>query len=397
MNISKLIEVVLLRWSQQVLHATYLIHMAPPRVDSSNGCLLAFQCKCGKRKDVRIVPAPCTTYSVWYIPNRVRVRSRSCFSYQLRPCRHFGRDICSLSEFLYFRCIGVERSQLTFCRDAASGRTGLALRSQPRTDPGMKYIARSSCCEFIPDILPWQKGQVGIWEFFQRRWRLRNKWAERLDNPRRKILENPESQKEDWFCKKVRNKNAFATFGQWFSDFRWFLREPFNGKFLQNHTLPCWPLKVYWLPLVPSTLGGSTCQQGGFPWRKYFISGCVRRSRNMDLWVLDLRVRPAAATLAAESGNLGIWKSWNFAPLASRIGLEQPSFQMAWDRTNQKLQGLKLKLKASVLTCRDLDCHLCEQIMRVTCWSVWNVEVFQGLENNKDSLRPIFSVGFWKR
>ena len=69
---------------------------------------------------------------------------------------------------------------------------------------------------------------------------------------------------------------------------------------------------------------------------------------------LDLRVCPAA------SGNLG------FCPLG--IEVEKQGFRTAWLITGQKFQGLGLKLKALILTFRDLSSHVCQIVMRVAGW-----------------------------
>ena len=87
-------------------------------------------------------------------------------------------------------------------------------------------------------------------------------------------------------------------------------------------------------------------QQRGFPLQKYFVPGCV--GRGLDL---DLRARPTPAPAA--SGNLEIWE---VCPLG--IGLEKPGVR---DITGQKFQGRGLKLKAFILTGRDLDRHLCQK------------------------------------
>ena len=62
-----------------------------------------------------------------------------------------------------------------------------------------------------------------------------------------------------------------------------------------------------------------------------------------------MRVRLAPAL----PGNLEILE---FRP--SGIGLEKPGSGMAWDITVQKSQGLRLLLKAFILTFRDLASHV---------------------------------------
>ena len=47
------------------------------------------------------------------------------------------------------------------------------------------------------------------------------------------------------------------------------------------------------------------------------------------------------------------------------IGLEKQGVRTAWDITSQKCQGVGLKMKAFILTFRDLTSHLCQEIMRV--------------------------------
>ena len=69
----------------------------------------------------------------------------------------------------------------------------------------------------------------------------------------------------------------------------------------------------------------------------------------------DLRVCPAAPAPAA-SGNLG------FCLLG--IEVEKQGFRTAWLITGQEFQGVGLKLKAFILTVRDLAFHLCQKIMR---------------------------------
>ena len=51
------------------------------------------------------------------------------------------------------------------------------------------------------------------------------------------------------------------------------------------------------------------------------------------------------------------------APLG--IEVERAGFRTAWNRTDQKFQGLGLKLKAFILTVGDLD--RCQQFMKRSC------------------------------
>ena len=95
------------------------------------------------------------------------------------------------------------------------------------------------------------------------------------------------------------------------------------------------------------------------------MPGCVERGLD-----LDLRVCPAA------SGNL------KFCPLG--IEVEKQGFRTACLVTGQKFQGVGLKLKAFILTVRDLSSHLCHIIMRVSGWGDLKCGPFcSGLETKK--------------
>ena len=83
----------------------------------------------------------------------------------------------------------------------------------------------------------------------------------------------------------------------------------------------------------------------------YLIPGCVGRG-----------VRLGSVSL---SGAGGVWKS-RILPLG--IEVEKQGFRTAWLITGQKFQEVGLKLKAFILTFRDLSSHLCQIIKRVAGW-----------------------------
>ena len=81
--------------------------------------------------------------------------------------------------------------------------------------------------------------------------------------------------------------------------------------------------------------------------RKYFIPGSV--GRGLDL---DLRIRPAPA---AASGNPGLGHLG--------IEVEKQGLRTAWLVTGQKFPWKNLKSGSSLLTFRDLGCHICQIVL----------------------------------
>jgi|OM-RGC.v1.027433133 hypothetical protein len=83
---------------------------------------------------------------------------------------------------------------------------------------------------------------------------------------------------------------------------------------------------------------------------------------------------PGSGFESSCEGAGGVWKSGklenklNFT--AFRSGSKKTGFQTACDITDQKCQGLELKLQAFVLAFRDIDRHLCQKHMRVTGWGI---------------------------
>ena len=53
----------------------------------------------------------------------------------------------------------------------------------------------------------------------------------------------------------------------------------------------------------------------------------------------------------------------DFCPIGIELGKQ--GIRTRWDEAAEEFQGLRLKLKAFVLTVRDLAWHLCENFMRV--------------------------------
>ena len=112
--------------------------------------------------------------------------------------------------------------------------------------------------------------------------------------------------------------------------------------------------------------------------RKYFMPGCVGRGLDEGL-----RILPAAPAPAA-SGNPGL------GPLG--IEVEKQGFRTAWLITGQKFPWKNLKSGSSLLTFRDLGCHICQIVLWMaesgdldfrSCSQIW---IFSNT----------FFAGFWK-
>ena len=116
---------------------------------------------------------------------------------------------------------------------------------------------------------------------------------------------------------------------------------------------PCC-LRGSWHPFARSF---QMSQQRVFPLRKYFIPGCIGRGSG---W--DLRVRPAPAA----SGNLRL--------CLLGIEVEKHGFRTAWPITRQEFQGVGLKLKAFILTVRDLSSYVYQKIISYSSHKLWSLK-----------------------